>query len=183
MVFVESPMLTSTPDLDPETWSVLNKVHEEQNMELPPVWHLAAIYTLKDLSKEIIDICMDKWVPSELLEVCDDVKRSHAALSEATKAKVDINDYQRVLMAWRYNSFGHHTESDGLVMYNRISMMSHSCRSTCCWHYGENDTFILRARINIEVGDELSISYIGDDDLLQKNIVAPFWVRSFKIVL
>ena len=101
---------------------------------------MAAIYTLKDLTKDIIDICMDKWVPSELLEGCNDVKRTHAALPEATRGQVDINEYQRVLMAWRYNSFGHHTESDGLVMYNRISMMSHSCRSTCCWHYGENDT-------------------------------------------
>lgn len=33
--------------------------------------------------------------------------------------KVDAYRYERFLQAWRYNSFGHHMETDGLVLYNR----------------------------------------------------------------
>jgi hypothetical protein len=44
-------------------------------------------------------------------------------------------------------------------------MISHSCSSTATWHYGEDDAFILRARQYIAQGDEITISYIGDDDL------------------
>eukprot|EP00400_MALV-I_sp_L67-5_P000797 gene797-1043_t len=145
VIFVESPMLTSTPSLDKEVWDILNKCQKEQPMDLPPVWHMAALYTLSQLPKDVVDICLDKWVPPESMEVCDDVKRVHSRLPPATTKKIKTNEYQQAVMAWRYNSFGHHSDSDGLVMYNRISMMSHSCQSTCCWHYGDNDTFILRA--------------------------------------
>ncbi|ETW56340.1 hypothetical protein PFUGPA_01669, partial [Plasmodium falciparum Palo Alto/Uganda] len=50
-----------------------------------------------------------------------------------------------------------------------ISMLAHSCISTACWHYGENDSFVLRARINLNPGDEITISYLGDDDLYKSS--------------
>ena len=46
-------------------------------------------------------------------------------------------------------------------------MMSHSCNATACWHYADNNTFVLRSRVFLKPGDEISISYIGDDVLIK----------------
>lgn len=35
-----------------------------------------------------------------------------------TRLGVDPSRYERYLQVWRYNSFGHHVESEGLVLYN-----------------------------------------------------------------
>jgi len=58
-----------------------------------------------------------------------------------------------------------------LVLYNRISMCSHSCDPTCCWSYGEDDAFVLRARVSLKGNDELTISYLQDEDLLKSTVV------------
>ncbi|CAD7929953.1 unnamed protein product [Amoebophrya sp. A25] len=76
----------------------------------------------------------------------------------------------KLVGAWRYNSFGHHTE-EGLVLYNRISMCAHSCDPNCCWTYGEGDSFVLRARRFVAAGEEITISYLQDDDLLKSTDV------------
>lgn len=57
------------------------------------------------------------------------------------------------------------------MLYNRISMCSHSCDPTCCWSYGEADAFVLRSRIALKKGDELTISYLQDEDLLKSTAV------------
>lgn len=83
---------------------------------------------------------------------------------------VDPGHLQRLVSSWRYNSFGHHKE-DGLVLYNRISMCAHSCDPSCCWSYGEDDAFVLRARVALTDGHELTISHLQDEDLLKSTIV------------
>ncbi|KFG31730.1 apical complex lysine methyltransferase [Toxoplasma gondii p89] len=167
IIFVETPVLVAIPSLDEELWSVLTEINDEEALELPPVWHLAAICSLTMLDDEKKKICLDKWVPDPDRAPSDDVLRviNRAGLQVHPKL------YERMLMVWRYNSFGHHTEQHGLVLYNRISMMAHSCRATACWHYGEDDAFILRARVKLQAGDELTISYIGDDDLFKSTNV------------
>lgn len=44
-------------------------------------------------------------------------------------------------------------------------MLAHDCASSACWHYGNKEAFVLRARQFIKKGDEITISYVGDDDL------------------
>ncbi|PFH34910.1 apical complex lysine methyltransferase [Besnoitia besnoiti] len=167
IIFVETPVLVAIPSLDEELWALLSELNEEEAFELPPVWHLAAICSLTMLDDEKKNICLDKWVPDPDRPPSDDVIRV------MKRAGLDIHPqlYERMLMVWRYNSFGHHTEQHGLVLYNRISMMAHSCRASACWHYGEDDAFILRARVKLQAGDELTISYIGDDDLFKSTNV------------
>ncbi|CBZ55580.1 hypothetical protein NCLIV_060040 [Neospora caninum Liverpool] len=167
IIFVETPVLVAIPSLDEELWSALTEINDEEALELPPVWHLAAICSLTMLDDEKKQICLDKWVPDPDRPPSDDVLRV------INRAGLEVHPqlYERMLMVWRYNSFGHHTEQQGLVLYNRISMMAHSCRATACWHYGEDDAFVLRARVKLQAGDELTISYIGDDDLFKSTNV------------
>jgi len=92
---------------------------------------------------------------------------------------IDAKKFQRLVSAWRYNSFGHHKE-DGLVLYNRISMCAHSCDPTCCWSYGDEDAFVLRSRIALGKGDELTISYLQDEDLLKSTSVRQTKLQNWK---
>eukprot|EP00923_Selenidium_pygospionis_P020981 GHVN01036200.1.p1 GENE.GHVN01036200.1~~GHVN01036200.1.p1 ORF type:complete len:556 (-),score=132.48 GHVN01036200.1:555-2222(-) len=163
IIFVESPVMVAIPSVDPLLWTQLSALHEEVAMDLPPIWHLAALCSLTKLPDKKMQIIADKWVPDDEKDVSEDVIRvlAHTGLN------VDPKSYERFLQAWRFNSFGHHTETDGLVLYDRISMMAHDCNSSACWHYGEGDAFVLRARQFISEGDELTISYIGDEDLFK----------------
>merc|ERR1719262_257728 len=121
---------------------------------------------------------MDKYVPEPNEAAGEDVIRILHAIQDVIppKHKATLTDpsfpqrLQRLVSAWRYNSFGHHKE-DGLVLYNRISMCAHSCDPTCCWSYGDGDAFVLRARVALAKGDELTISYLQDEDLLKSTSV------------
>jgi hypothetical protein len=124
-----------------------------------------------------IDVILDKFVPDQDEEPGDDVLRILSSLQDDMHPNLKLKEQpldprrlQRLVSAWRYNSFGHHKE-DGLVLYNRISMCSHSCDPSCCWSYGEEDAFVIRARVSLKAGDELTISYLQDEDLLKSTAV------------
>ena len=74
-----------------------------------------------------------------------------------------MKEYAHLTLVWRFNSFGHHTDSNALCMYDVTSMMSHSCGSSGVWHFGSDDSFCLRARVGLRAGDEISISYLADE--------------------
>uniref|UniRef100_A0A0G4H3T6 SET domain-containing protein n=1 Tax=Chromera velia CCMP2878 TaxID=1169474 RepID=A0A0G4H3T6_9ALVE len=172
IVFIESPNFVSVPSLDPRLFEDLKAVHAEYPMELPPVWHFAALASIKFLDDVRLQICKDKWTPcgDAPPPPSQDVLRVCSAL-QLHQQHVDPSDYEKLLLCWRYNSFGHHTDSEGLVLYNVTSMMSHSCGASCSWHYGEGDSYVLRARAKMRAGDELTISYIGDEDLFKSTDV------------
>ncbi|SOV78005.1 SET domain protein, putative [Plasmodium sp. gorilla clade G3] len=181
IIFVENPILIVTPNLNEQLWTYLNKLNDEQNFELPLKWHYAALCSITMLNDFNYKACLDKWVPEPDKEPDDDVYNVLDKVCEKTsfvngnkyyyyKNKlIDPKIYSRIIQVWHYNAFGHHTDNEGLVLYNRISMLAHSCISTACWHYGENDSFVLRARIKLNPGDEITISYLGDDDLYKSS--------------
>lgn len=80
-------------------------------------------------------------------------------------SRLDPEDVAHIALVWRYNSFGHHTDTNALCMYDVTSMMAHSCLPSAVWQFGEDDSFCLRARVAVKEGDELCISYLGEDDL------------------
>lgn len=178
IVFIEKPTLVALPALADKLWAHLTKLHEAQPLNLGTVtFHFAALLSQLTLDPMSIDVILDKYVPEPDEEPGEDALRIIQSLQddmhEALNTKdhpVDPRRLQRLVSAWRYNSFGHHKE-DGLVLYNRISMCSHSCDPTCCWSYGDDDAFVLRARIALKEGDELTISYLQDEDLLKSTIV------------
>ncbi|KAK9172947.1 SET domain protein [Cryptosporidium meleagridis] len=162
IIFAESPLLVVTPELAPELSEFLEDMNSKETFTLPPLWHVAALCTLTMLEEEDKAICLDKWVPDPFAEPSYDVQK----IIENTGIDVDPHLYERTLNAWRFNSFNH-TSNNGIVLYNVISMMAHNCGASCCWHYGVDNTFVLRAKTRLEVGDEITISYISDDDLFK----------------
>lgn len=178
VVFVEKPTLVALPAMAPKLWEHLTKLHEAQPLNLGTVtFHFAALVSALQLDKPSLDIILDKFVPEPDEEPGDDVIRILKSLQEnmadtlnLPEKPIDARHLQRLVSAWRYNSFGHHKE-DGLVLYNRISMCAHSCDPSCCWSYGDEDAFVLRARVALQRGEELTISYLQDEDLLKSTSV------------
>lgn len=182
VVFVEKPVLVALPAMNKPLWDHLQKLHEATPLNLGTItFHYAALLSRQLLDKEHLDIVRDKFVPEPDEEPGEDVKRIldslKANMSELLpldksydKSPVCPKDLQLLVSAWRYNSFGHHKE-DGLVLYNRISMCAHSCDPSCCWSYGEEDAFVLRSRVSLKEGQELTISYLQDEDLLKSTAV------------
>jgi len=176
VVFVERPLLVALPALNQKLWDHLSKLHEAQPLNLGTItFHYAALMSELTLDKVSIDIIRDKYVPEPDEEAGEDVMRILKSIEEhipevLKDRKVDAKHLQLLVSAWRYNSFGHHKE-DGLVLYNRISMCAHSCDPTCCWSYGDEDAFVLRSRVALSKGDELTISYLQDEDLLKSTAV------------
>ncbi|CAA9988174.1 SET domain protein, putative [Plasmodium knowlesi strain H] len=181
IIFVEKPLIIITPDLNEDLWTYLNKLNNEECFELPLKWHYAALCTITTLNDSDLKACIDKWIPEPdrdadadvfnvLNKVCDKkIAKNGKVQYFFMKKLIDPKIYDRIIQVWHYNAFGHHTDNEGLVLYNRISMLAHSCNSTACWHYGTNDSFVLRARVKLAVGDELTISYLGDDDLYKSS--------------
>lgn len=166
IVFVENPTFVAIKDFHPELFKQFEIINNRKPLELPPVWHFAALCVLTMLPRRAMEVCLQKWVPdSARTEIHEDTRRIFEELPGAYTRAVSMQDYEIIVQAWRFNSFGHHSDDNGLVLYDRTSMMSHSCSASCCWHYGYGDSFVLRARTHLRVGDELTISYIGDDDL------------------
>jgi hypothetical protein len=178
VVFVERPTLVALPASNPKLWEHLTKLHEAQPLNLGTVtFHYAALLSQLELDEQQINVILDKFVPDPDEDPSEDVIRIIASLQESLAEVLKLKEHpldpkrlQRLVSAWRYNSFGHHKE-DGLVLYNRISMCAHSCDPTCCWSYGEEDAFVLRARIGLKKNDELTISYLQDEDLLKSTAV------------
>jgi len=178
VVFVEKPTLVALPALSPKLWEHLQKLHEVQPLNLGTVtFHFAALLSQLTLDDTSIQVILDKFVPDPDEDPGEDVLRILSSLQENNVDSLNLKDnpidprkLQRLVSAWRYNSFGHHKE-DGLVLYNRISMCAHSCDPSCCWSYGDDDAFVLRARVALNRGDELTISYLQDEDLLKSTAV------------
>eukprot|EP01056_Protomagalhaensia_sp_Gyna25_P005109 Protomagalhaensia_sp_Gyna_25__5108@NODE_58_length_5893_cov_92_436112_g43_i0_p2_GENE_NODE_58_length_5893_cov_92_436112_g43_i0NODE_58_length_5893_cov_92_436112_g43_i0_p2_ORF_typecomplete_len551_score113_56SET/PF00856_28/2_4e03SET/PF00856_28/2_9e11SET/PF00856_28/3_8e03TPR_12/PF13424_6/0_17TPR_12/PF13424_6/81AAA_13/PF13166_6/0_14Elf1/PF05129_13/0_4NOB1_Zn_bind/PF08772_11/0_72_NODE_58_length_5893_cov_92_436112_g43_i010782730 len=163
IIFVESPVLAAIPSVNPELWTILKELNDEEPLNLPPIWHLGAVTSLTKLDLTGQRAVQEKFVPDPDAPPGRDVKR----VLGRTGLALDPYKFERALNAWRFNGFGHHAENEGLILYDRISNMAHSCNSSATWHYAANDAFVLRARQHLAAGDEITISYIGDEDLLK----------------
>jgi hypothetical protein len=186
VVFVERPTLVALPAHNPRLWEHLQKLHEAQPLQLGTVtFHYAALLSQLTLDDTSIKIILDKFVPEPDEEPGEDVIRILQSIQEhlqdLVKAPIEPQRLQRLVSAWRYNSFGHHKE-DGLVLYNRISMCAHSCDPSCCWSYGDEDAFVLRARVALKAVDELTISYLQDEDLLKSTAVRQSKLQNWRFL-
>ncbi|CAD7957247.1 unnamed protein product [Amoebophrya sp. A25] len=185
VLFIERPLLVSVPSKYPALWAALSAANEVEPVALgTTTFHFAALLSWLCLNDTDLKKIVDKFAPDEETStVSRDAERllellppflNHDGAAAAIGVRPEIVRFtmptpqymQALLSAWRYNSFGHHGE-EGLVLYHRISMAAHGCDPTCCWTYGDEDSFVLRARVTLEPGAELTLSYLQDDDLLR----------------
>lgn len=175
LILVERPLFVIVPDNDRELWAKLNSLNEQHPLQLSPIWHQAAFLTIVTGTAEQIEIMKGKWVLDQNPPVTEDVYRilestcigqPNGEFVYSNGVVVDPKLYQFLLQVWPLNAFGHSSDPNGLVIYNKISYLAHSCDASACWHHHGEDLFTLRSRRKLKPGDELTISYLGEGDLL-----------------
>lgn len=178
MIFVENPLLISFSDKNPSLLASLREVFDsfEEVPELPHVWHYSALLSLLEEDDTIPVRMASKWtptVPEGVIAECGKVLRKLIGMDSvpgelrSRLERINVEQYGFLTLVWRYNSFGHHTDTGALCMYDITSMMAHSCGASGVWHFGGSDSFCLRARVALRPGDEISISYLADEDLFK----------------
>jgi len=174
VVFVEKPCLLALPGSSRNLWNHLAELHAATPLQLGAVrFYFAALLSELRLDQPSIDIMLDKFVLDPDEEPGDDVVRIMQSLEENKELKEELNldkkpidqrKLQRLVSVWRYNAFSHHKD-DGVLLYDHVSRCSHSCDPACFFAIGENGALVLRSRAWLKKGDELTISYLADDDV------------------
>lgn len=162
VIFVEAPVLAATPELNPELYQILEEMNAEQEFNTGLLWHLATLHCLTAMSEEDQNIILQKCVHDPKAPADEDAYR----IIERFGLDVSPVLYQRYINVWSTNSFAHPVSENGLVLFDKISNADHSCGASAVWHFQTNNTFILRARKMLKPGDEISISYLYDGDLI-----------------
>ncbi|CAE8610232.1 unnamed protein product [Polarella glacialis] len=124
---------------------VLHKVSVEQQQRLQMLFHPAA----DSPSKDILAIVQEFW--------------AQAPTSQRGSVAAKL---ERLLGVWLLNCFEHSEEPVGFSTFFLPSFVSHDCRPNCMWHY-EGDSFVMRARKAIAAGDEITVSYLAEEALLE----------------
>ena len=174
-------MLISLPSLNDELSAQLTEIVDNLPTppELPQVWHYAAFLSILSLDSATVSRMASKWVPDDHASTTD-CELILDSLNHPDLPPSILSVYTTLVQVWRYNSFGHHTDSNALCMYDITSNMSHSCAASAVWHFGDLDGFCLRARTNLVPGDEVSISYLGDEDLFRsvpaRRVITAGWL-------
>ncbi|BAM39244.1 uncharacterized protein TOT_010000703 [Theileria orientalis strain Shintoku] len=184
LIFAESPLFMILPSSRPDLWEKLTSLNQESAFTLPPLWHKAALLSIIEGTDESNKIMANKWVERKFgsiyyrlvdpnQEVSADVYRVLGSICTIVDGNYYYNGvqispevYQLYLQVWPLNAFGRSSDPDGLVIYDKISYLAHSCNPSCCWHHTDDENFVLRARKKLIPGDEITISYLGESDLL-----------------
>eukprot|EP00927_Polykrikos_kofoidii_P065567 TRINITY_DN61303_c0_g1_i1.p1 TRINITY_DN61303_c0_g1~~TRINITY_DN61303_c0_g1_i1.p1 ORF type:complete len:554 (-),score=85.32 TRINITY_DN61303_c0_g1_i1:75-1583(-) len=87
---------------------------------------------------------------------------------------------EELLQAWILNCFEHSEDPEGYSAYFVSSFISHSCRPNAVWVEGPEAVHIVRARMDIQPGDEISISYISESMLLSATAVRQRFLKGTK---
>lgn len=151
--------------------------NRELALEYEPLWYWTALCSLRadqlpDGETRLQPIADDKQ-RKLLLLYHPEIRGPTAATQKLVKelgldGHLDPMDYEILLQTWILNCFEHSDEPLGYSTYFMSSFMSHSCLPNAVWHYEEqDDDFVLRARSDIGVDDEITVSYLSEDQLLE----------------
>lgn len=99
-------------------------------------------------------------------EVTQPSQAATKLVAELGFTELEPLDFERLLQVWILNCFEHSDDPLGYSTYFMSSFMSHSCEPNAVWHY-DGDDFVLRARGVLATGDEISVSYLSEEALLE----------------
>eukprot|EP01066_Platyproteum_vivax_P014115 Platyproteum_vivax@DN6346_c0_g1_i1.p1 len=185
-IFTEPPLHTVQEDKKHHIFKKIKGFCTKQNFDFAPLWYWAALNSLiteEELDKlrpemrkkvdalQLMNISNDERLRLLLLFVPEvhtpstDVE--HILEGLGLTRYVDALLFEKLLQVWIHNCFEHTDEPLGYAVFFMNSFISHSCLPNAVWHYDQNDNFVLRARVDIQPNDELTISYLNEDCLFQ----------------
>eukprot|EP00933_Yihiella_yeosuensis_P038111 TRINITY_DN32071_c0_g2_i1.p1 TRINITY_DN32071_c0_g2~~TRINITY_DN32071_c0_g2_i1.p1 ORF type:complete len:529 (-),score=94.23 TRINITY_DN32071_c0_g2_i1:22-1608(-) len=191
VILEEEPLHHVAEAFDSAVFQALESFCKANPTDLPldPLWYWLAISSLTDEQLSSLAVGKDGSRPS-IASVPQELQRRLLMLqggrgSDVQAASKGIQRLavklgfceasasialilERLLKAWIVNCFEYSEVPKAYAIYFLPSFMSHSCHPTAVWVLSgpEDDQFVLRARQQIHVGDEITISYLSEDSLL-----------------
>lgn len=177
-LFVEPPLLLVAESSEDSSYLQLQRVAGQLNFVHAPLWYWAALCSLN--SDDLVGCKLSipnatKEQQKRLMLLC--CPETHEASADvialvgefwprAGDTQAVATKLERLLAVWLLNCFEHSEEPLGFSTFFLPSFLSHNCRPNCMWHY-EHDDFVLRAREDIAAGDEITVSYLAEESLLE----------------
>lgn len=164
IIFIEKPIYISYPANNQSVYNALTELKEEELL-IPGIPYLYAAYeVMNNADQELKKLIFEK-VSIKNPEISTTIR----AVIKKLGFEFSPEKYQTLTSIMKLNCFANNDVKDSLKLYNIISFLSHSCDPSVFLTRSGNN-FLLRARRAIKKGDELTVSYIGDD-ILEKCII------------
>eukprot|EP00933_Yihiella_yeosuensis_P050738 TRINITY_DN48530_c0_g1_i1.p1 TRINITY_DN48530_c0_g1~~TRINITY_DN48530_c0_g1_i1.p1 ORF type:complete len:465 (-),score=57.18 TRINITY_DN48530_c0_g1_i1:84-1478(-) len=159
------------------SFRALREMCKDQDFDYEALWYWSA---LRSLSPEDVGPLFDSW---DLLDGQHQQRLLLLHTGDVDEPSVEIQciaDYflphlgkqgvmklELLLQAFVHNCFDYSDEPDGYATYFIPSFMSHSCYPAAFWHLGDDGKrYILRARRDIKIGEEVTVSYLDENLIL-----------------
>lgn len=146
----------------------------EDDFDYEPLWYWCAIQSLtsEQVKGATVKGCKGttKEIQRNLLllhhEDADDPSSAAEIIVRELCPNADPMVVENLIQVWVLNCFEYSDDPQGYSTYFFSSFMSHSCHPNAVWHY-DGANHVLRARREINPGDEVCISYLPEAQLLQ----------------
>lgn len=141
---------------------------EQPLIVLPAAFHVAQLFKLYDLPDSIQEQILSLSVP-ETLAADSNLSRAWASIAELPSASPEqVRQLQRFASVLQYN--GIEGPNGGTALYPKCCRINHSCSPNAAWHVldaWDKSPRVVRALVPIAQGEELTVSYLSDEDLLR----------------
>lgn len=176
VILSESPLHIVQEQEKSAAFKKLKKLCTDQvdNFDYEPLWYWCAMQSLtkeqlKGAKAEGLKGTTPETQHNLLLLHHEEVTEPSSAadiIARELTPSADPITIERLIQIWVLNCFEYSDSPQGYSTYFYSSFMSHSCFPNAVWHYTEAD-HVLRSRREINVGDEVCISYLPESGLLQ----------------
>ncbi|KAF4719230.1 hypothetical protein FOZ63_027883, partial [Perkinsus olseni] len=173
VIFVEPPLHIVCEEADDPDFEEIKKLCDvEGDMDYDPLWYWCALrsFTDADLPSNSRITTVAAEVQRRLLllhrpettEISESVDRVAKACGLEGKEEL----LEDLLQVWIHNCFEYQETPTGYSTYFAPAFMSHSCLPNADWVNDPEGNFVLKSRMVVNEGDEICVSYLSEEALL-----------------
>ncbi|KAL8427614.1 hypothetical protein Efla_005789 [Eimeria flavescens] len=175
VILQEPPLHAVRLDPDSVVCSNVIALCEKQTFKHPAIWYWCALNSvLVEGDPPIAGLRTITWRQWELLRILF-IPQVVEPSPEATRLVefmglrgiVDELDMEIMIQVWLHNCFEHQRDPEGYVIYFMPSFCSHSCLPNALWSTDDDSNFLFFPRASIAAGDEVTLTYLAEDDMLR----------------
>ncbi|CAJ1424063.1 unnamed protein product [Effrenium voratum] len=165
----------SQEDEDNQVFQLLEACSASHGLGYAGRWYWCALNSLtaSDWVQPLAPGCflISEGLQERLLWLCTPEELTPRALEalEPLLAQLGLEPvaekFWRLLQVWRYNSFEFSDDPPSSALYLQASFHSHDCDPNANWV--SDGKLVLRARRPVSAGEEVTISYLSDEELFE----------------
>nr|CEL68313.1 TPA: histone lysine methyltransferase, SET, putative [Neospora caninum Liverpool] len=174
----EPPLHSVRADPTNPLYKELESLCKECSFHLEPIWYWCALNSiildthppvsgLVSITQRQSELLRVLHVPSEITP-CKEVKKIIRSFD--LEKRTSPEELELLLQIWIHNCFEQFEDPVGYVIYFMPSFSSHSCLPNALWFTDEDHTFVLRTRADIAAGDEVTLTYLSEEDLMRPTL-------------